>query len=113
MMLKIVLLKLKVISNYLSIITKERNSQGLRIGVDNREWWESLKSKIQNLSILALKKLAKPYDFIFIKTSKSGYSNVHAKVHENSYKFASLLEDGRDLIPIKELIKEEWYGVVF
>ena len=58
--------------------------------------------------IPALKKLAKPEGFILIKTNKSGYLNVYANVYENFCKLASL--DGRDSIPLKELVNEEWYG---
>ena len=89
---------------------KKSYSLGLRIGDDNREWWKSLESEIQKLSSSALKKLAKPEDFILIKTNKSGYSNVYAKVFENSCKLVSLVEDAQDSVPLKELVNEEWYG---
>ena len=79
----------------------------MRIDDDNREWWESLEVKIQKLAVPALKKLAKPGDFVFIKTNKSGYSNIYAKVYENSCKLASLFEDGQDKIPPKKLVNEE------
>ena len=57
-----------------------------------------------------LSKPPKPEDFVLIKTSEKGYSNFYAKIYENSCKFSLLVEDGRDLIPLKELIGKEWYG---
>ena len=68
-----------------------------------------MEAKIQKLSTPVLKKLAKPGDFVLIKTNESKYSNVYVKVYEKSCKF-KLLIDGRDLIPFEELIEEEWYG---
>ena len=68
-----------------------------------------MKAKIQELSTSALMKLAKPGDFILIKTNESGYLNIYVKVYEKFCKFKSLV-DGRDLIPFKELVEEEWYG---
>ena len=88
---------------------KKSYSLGIRSYDDNREWWESLEAEIQKLSIPALKKLAKPEHFVSIKTNKNGYSNVYANVYENSCKFASLVEDGPDSIPLQELISEEWH----
>ena len=64
---------------------------GLRIDDDNREWWKSLEAKIQKLAGQALGKLSKPPkpgDFILIKTSEKGYSNVYSKIYENSCKFS-------------------------
>ena len=66
-------------------------------------------AKIPELSTPALKKLAKPEDFVLIKTNESGYSNVYVKVYKKSCKFKALVY-GRDLIPFEELIDEEWYG---
>ena len=70
-----------------------------------------MEAEIQELSIPPLKKLAKPEDFVLIKTNKSGYSNVRAKVYENSCKVASFLKDGQNSIPLKGLVNEEWYSL--
>ena len=59
------------------------------------------------LSFPALKKPAKPEDFVLIKTNKRGCPNVYSNVYENSCK---LVKDGQDSIPLKELVNEEWYG---
>ena len=67
-------------------------SLGLRTDENNRKWWESLEAKIHKLSTPALKKLAKPGDFVLIKTNQSGYSNVYVKVYEKSCKFKSLVD---------------------
>ena len=58
----------------------------------------------------SFKKLDKPEDFFLIKTNKSGCLNVYTDVYDNSCKFASLVEDGQDSTPLKELVNEEWYG---
>ena len=114
--MKTVSLKLKAI-NYKLIEHnnkgKKSYSSGLRIDDDSQEWWECLEAKIQQLSIPPWGKLSKPpkpEDFVPIKTNKKGYSNIYDKIYENSCKFALLVEDGHDLIPLKELTGEEWYG---
>ena len=81
----------------------------MRIDEDNGKWWESFEAKIQELSTPALKKLAKPGDFVLIKTYESGYSHVYVKAYEKSCKFKSLV-DCQNLIPFEEVIEEEWYG---
>ena len=72
-----------------------------------------MKAKIQELSTPAEPakpaKLAKPGDFVFIKTNESGYSNIYAKVYEKSCKFKLLVKDGRDFNRFEELIEGEWY----
>ena len=47
---------------------------GIRIDDNNQEWWESLEAEIQKLPIPAL---AKPKDFVLIKTGKSGWPLKH------------------------------------